>query len=167
MNTLFSNYPPNSKVWVFQADRFLSEDDFARISALCQTFVSQWKAHDIPVIADYKGLYQTFLVFSVSNHGEQTSGCSIDTLLHLIKRLETQFQVSFTNRFVVAYRKTEEAPLELYKHTELVDKLTKGVAPLGFIYNNSLSVLKDLQNNWLIPVEKSWLSTFLPAKQAY
>lgn len=160
----YQNYHPESKVWIYQADRFLNEVEKKEVLAICRSFTAQWNAHGHPLDADVAVFEDLFIVFYVNKNGEPASGCSIDKQLHVVKQLEQQFKISLTNRLVVAYRKTPTSPIEIYKHTVLLDKIAQKELPSsGFIYNNTVTSVQEMNTNWLTPFLQSWMAPLIPA----
>ncbi len=48
---VFKSYPDESRVWIYQADRNLTDDEALRITGQLQEFATQWTAH---IINNYK-----------------------------------------------------------------------------------------------------------------
>ena len=45
MRTSYTSFPSNSKVWVFQSSRLLTESDFETIKKYTDTFLENWDSH--------------------------------------------------------------------------------------------------------------------------
>ncbi len=158
----YKNFHPESKVWIYQASRFLSNEEEADMLLKAKEFTSGWNAHGFALDADVAIFEHLFLVFFVNKEGEPASGCSIDKQLHLVKELEQTYALSFTNRLLVAYRENSHSSIELYKHTDLIEKISQGLKPkTGLMYQNTIITKQAFENQWLIPVSQSWVSGFL------
>lgn len=158
----YQNFHPDSKVWIYQASRFLTNEEETAILLKAKEFTSGWNAHGFALDADVALFEHLFLVFFVNKEGEPASGCSIDKQLHLIKELEQIYHLSLTNRLLVAYRENAQSPIELFKHTDLLDQLNLGVkSKSGLMYQNTIVTKKDFDHQWLIPISQSWISGFL------
>lgn len=152
---VFSDMPPHSRVWIYQADRQLSESEQQRLHELVEPFVEGWQAHGKKLNSRYAFLYNTFLILMVDEGGAMASGCSIDDSVHTIQQLEKELSVDFMNRMVVTYRDGETL-----KHATMNDfwALIKAgrVTQETIVFNNLISSKKDLDENWEVPLSESW-----------
>ncbi len=155
-------FHPQSKVWIYQANRFLAEQEIQDITLLCQNFVKQWEAHGKPLDADFYIFYGLFIVFFVNAQHENASGCSIDKQVALIKFIEEKYSLILTDRLLVAFTTREHNNIKILKHTQLLqaiqdNKISKNI----YIFDNSLHTLQDFKKSWKIPITESWLKNYL------
>src|SRR5690625_7694503 len=71
-------------------------------------FMGEWNAHGDSLTAAYAIPYNRFIVIANDETKVPVSGCSIDTLSHLIKEIEDKFQLGLLNRMLVSYAIGEE-----------------------------------------------------------
>src|SRR5690606_12739531 len=93
-----------NRVWIYQADRFLTDNEVADIDLLLQDFVAQWTAHGSALAGKSRVQYNLFLILEVDEAQTGASGCSIDKSVHFIKSLEQRFSVGFFDRMKVAFK---------------------------------------------------------------
>lgn len=153
----FNQYPENSRVWVYQADRILNNNEVDTIESALKSFVPSWAAHGKNLDASFAILFNTFVVLLVNESSEKASGCSIDSSVKVIKDLGQQLNVNFFDRFAIAFIQGEEfncVTKEQFQH--LVNQNKENL----WVFNNTITSFYDLKNNWLKPFEESWHSTY-------
>jgi hypothetical protein len=149
----FSNYPENSRVWVYQADRILNDGEVDTIEIALKNFVPTWTAHGKHLDASFAILFNTFIVLIVNESLEKASGCSIDSSVKVIKELGQELNINFFDRFAITYIQGEEFNCVTKEQFQaLVNANTENL----WVFNNTITSLKALKQNWLIPFKYSW-----------
>ena len=97
----FPDFPDESEVWIYAADRFLSTSEVSLIQEKLNDFAENWKTHGKSLRADAKVLNDVFVVFATDIQVGSASGCSIDTSVRLMKELCKLINVDFFNRLKV------------------------------------------------------------------
>ncbi|MFN6943920.1 MAG: hypothetical protein ACK4ND_03165 [Cytophagaceae bacterium] len=160
MEVPFNELPPNSKVWIYQSNKELEEHEIEYIKQKTKEFVQTWQSHGRDISAGFSILYNRFLVISASPHSE-ASGCSIDKIVHFIQKTESDLQIKLLDRSFVIY-KTETGfhTISLPKAKEMVasGEIPKSAA----VFNNSITLLEEMENKWEVEIENSWLSKYIP-----
>ena len=77
----FDQLPDDARLWIFPAERPLSESEQAQLLAVVDPFIDQWGAHAVPLTAGREMRYDRFLFVAVDQRQAGPSGCSIDALL--------------------------------------------------------------------------------------
>jgi hypothetical protein len=140
----------NSKLWIFQSDRELTDTDIKLIEGKLLAFIPSWAAHGNNLSADYDIKYNYFVQIMVDQSTFDASGCSIDSMTRVIKELGTELGIDFFNRMNVIV-KSEES-LQLFKALDL-----KNIPVNSFYFDNTIQSTDMLESNWLIPISKGWL----------
>lgn len=99
-----ASFAPQSRVWIYQADRPLSEADIAAINPQLQSFAEQWVSHNRQLKAAGFVLYDRFVVLMVDENAADASGCSIDKSVAFMKRLGAAYERDFFDRMRFTYR---------------------------------------------------------------
>lgn len=158
----FSQFSPNSKVWIYGADRLLTQDEVNIINNKLTAFALGWKAHEMPLTADAGVLHNCFLVFMVDEAGHGASGCSIDKSVHLVKALGEEFNLNFFNRMLVYV--LDGSNVEIYDTNGLKQAINDGKLDKNSLVANSLVQTKQaFEENFWIKLEKSWAARYLVA----
>ncbi len=143
------------RIWIYQADRELNEQEKEHVLAKLDQFISQWHAHGKQLAAWAEVRYGYFIIIAVNEAVALPTGCSIDKSVHLLKELEQELQVSLFDRMQIAYRDGERiriAPRPVF------EKLIAGgeVNRDTIVFNNLIQYSPDLQSEWEVPLSKSW-----------
>jgi predicted GNAT family acetyltransferase len=159
MYTPFENLPEDSKIWIYQSNRKLSDDEVSSITTQCQEFVENWAAHGTSLEASFLLKYNRFIIFAVNQEVQQATGCSIDASVHFIQKLEQEFQIELLDKMNVTYRIGEHIA-----HKTLIDfkKMAKekAVTANTIVFNNLVNTIEEWQDFWEIPASESWHSRF-------
>jgi len=150
----------NSRVWVYQSNRFLSETEVSSIQELGNNFIQQWAAHGASLKANFDVLYNLFIVLAVDEQQALASGCSIDSSVKFIKDLETKFNLNLFDRMQVAYRIDNEIKIcNLSQFEKLAQQNL--VSESTIVFNNMVTSKSDFDKEWEVPLKESWQSRVL------
>lgn len=154
------NMPDNARVWVYQSERILSDDEVNVIEKAGADFITDWAAHGASLKASFDVLYNRFIVIAVDEKQAMASGCSIDKSVQFVKGLEQQLKLNLFDRFQVAYRINGEirgcslSEFEKLATQNIVDANT-------IVFNNMVTTKADFDKSWEIPLKQSWQSRVL------
>lgn len=147
------------KVWIYLSDKELNGDLHQSVLKAGESFVQNWKAHDVPLSASFEIISDRFIVVKVDETQYNASGCSIDKLLRLIKQLETDHQLQLLNRLLVAYK--SDNGIEVVHSTKVKDLLSsKSLNENSLIYNVAASNSVEYET-WEQPLKETWLKKYL------
>jgi hypothetical protein len=159
MNEL-DRFSPDSKVWIYQADRPLEKEEKERIREMGERFAADWSAHGTSLKALFRIQYDRFLIFFVDEGQQEATGCSIDRSVHFIKGLESSFDLELMDRKLVAYR-TDEG-IRTIPFDQLERALKDGeITPDTPVFNNLVRTKKEFETDWEIPLKDSWHARLL------
>jgi hypothetical protein len=148
-------FSENSRVWVYQSDKKLSDSETQQIQIQLDNFAKSWTAHNNQLKAKGEIKYNRFLILIVDEGQAGASGCSIDKSVHFIKDLEQQFNISLLDRFNLAYREGNEVLSAPRQDFETM--LRQGsINTNTIVFNNTVQNLKELQTKWEVPFKDSW-----------
>ena len=82
--------PDNARVWVYQANRPLTEGDVKTIEEALKTALGQWDAHGQPLLASAQVVENRFIVVGVDEGYTLPSGCSIDSSARTVQEIGRQ-----------------------------------------------------------------------------
>ncbi len=149
-----------NRIWIYQADRFLSDDEVVQMSVSLNDFVSTWAAHGSALAGKGSIKYNLFLILEVDESQAGVTGCSIDSSVRFIKGLEQSFGVSFFDRMKVSFKDASDV-VRLVGRDEF-ERLFKSGEITGdtVVFNNLIQQGEELHTNWEIPFRDSWHSRF-------
>lgn len=147
-----------NRVWVYQANRFLSDSEVSEITDLVQEFVASWTAHGSALAGKGTIVDRLFLLLEVDEEVAGVTGCSIDKSVHFIKSLGSKFGIDFFDRMRVSYFDTTNK-LQLVSRDEFQHLVNDGIVKNDtIVFNNLIQSSEELANNWKIPFSQSWHS---------
>lgn len=147
--------PEDSRVWVYQSSRELSDAECAEISASIVPFLDEWTAHKQALRASFRILYNRFIIFLIDEKAAMASGCSIDKSVQFVRNLENSFSLKLLDRMQIAFRKDDT--LSVLSKSDFEKKIQSGEVNANTIVFNNLVVSKsELEQHWEVPLKDSW-----------
>jgi hypothetical protein len=159
----FTHINDSDRVWIYQANRVLNNEEVGIIKASGNEFISSWAAHGKKLHAGVMVLHKLFVIVYMDEKQEKASGCSIDASVHWISALGEDLGINFLERTKVAYV-NEEKTIELVTLEELEKRISLALFDENTeVFNNMVYSGKDLKHSWRSMLKNSWHSRYLPA----
>lgn len=154
MLTLYSELPSHSRVFIYQSDKELNNKELSQIKNLLTDFSTNWQTHGKPVCNSFR-LFNYFICFFVDESSYTTSGCSLDSMVGLIKSIGVKFNIDFFNRNNIAF--IDNMQTKLLSINEFKDLIHLDM----IVYNNLVKTKSEFESSWKSPVQETWLSRYL------
>ena len=155
----FENLPLESRIWIYQSNRKLSDDEIAEIEPALQSFLQNWSAHGAALESSYQIKYNRFIIIAVNQEVQATTGCSIDSSVEFIQSLEKKYNIDLLDKMNVTFKNGEHIA-----HKTLIDfkKMAKdkAVTENTIVFNNLVNTIEEFNENWEIPAGESWHGRF-------
>ncbi len=159
---MLKDYPDNSKIFVFQSNKFISDEGIKLINEKMTTFIEDWTVHGKNLKATFQTITPLFIIVAVDESFAELSGCSKDALTHQIKEIGKELDVDFFDRMMVAYHPNDNE-IALATLADFKAKLQKDeIRQDTMVYNNLIETKADLKQNWQTTVKNSWHKQLLP-----
>lgn len=100
----FESLPPNARAWVFGAGDVLDEGHSKQLLAIVDEYLSQWRAHGVPLECSRDFRDNRFLAIGVDEAATGASGCSIDGLFRTLQAAQGLLGTSLVGGGVMFYR---------------------------------------------------------------
>jgi hypothetical protein len=143
----FPEFNPQSKVWVYTANRKLNDSEQRFVLDEMKIFTESWAAHGSGLKADGVLEHGQFVILAVDESNVNASGCSIDSSVKFIKAIGQELKVDFFDRLNLVIEKNGEFNR---KHiSELKEYADWNV------FNPMITDLNGLRNDWKQEVTKS------------
>lgn len=155
----FNNLPDDARIWIYQANRKLSDDEVAAMTEKTNTFLEQWTAHGADLEAGFEIKYNRFIVIGLNQANASASGCSIDASVHFIQQLEKEFDVDLLDKMNVTFYNGEFIAHKTLKDFKAMAK-AKSVSPKTVVFNNLVNTKAEYDTQWEVPAAESWHSRF-------
>ena len=156
----FKNIPDDSRIWIYQSSKDLSDSDIKIIDNKTTLFLENWKAHGNELQASYLIKERRFLIIAVNERFNPIGGCSIDYSLQLVNDISTTINLDLLDRLSVNYRL--ENNIKSISLRDLKNKIkNKSFSPETIIFNTTVKTKKELSSDFELKISSSWLSKFL------
>lgn len=145
-----------AKIWIYQADRFLTDEEAKAISDKIEVFLEGWNAHGSPLAGKGYIKDNLFVIFEVDEEEVSASGCSIDKSVGFLKSIEQEYGIVLFDRFRIAYldengslKQTDKSGFETLVKQGKVKEDTK-------VYNNTITRVEEMKDRWVLSFKDSW-----------
>ena len=145
----FDKIPQNARIWVYQANRQLTDNEAITIGDYLKPAVNQWAAHGASLLASAKVLHNRFVIIALDQNMNAASGCSIDASTHWFKELGETLNIDFFDRSQAYFDGDEIKTFSVFQSKKAVESGL--LLPETIIFNNNtLEKFSDLSNGWQI-----------------
>ncbi len=151
----YSEIAESSRVWIYQSDRTLTDQEVVFVKQRLLEFCNNWKAHQAHLKSSYQVLHNRFIILLVDEQQLDASGCSIDASVALLKSLEKDYNLDLFNRTIVAYEEEKNIftmPLLSFKKLVKADTI---------VFNNLVTDKSGLEKDWRVAAKDSWHAKWL------
>ncbi|NCD70825.1 ABC transporter ATPase [Mucilaginibacter agri] len=149
-------FSENSRVWIYQADRELSNNEVTELQQQLNSFTQSWTAHNNQLKAAAEIRYNRFIILVVDESQAGASGCSIDKSVNFMKQVEQHYNINLFDRFNLAYRSSNGALLSAPR-AQFEELIKQGAINQDtIVFNNLVQTLADLDTKWEVPFKNSW-----------
>lgn len=157
----FDQLPAHSRVWIYQAERALTEKEIEIVNQRLTRFCEGWNTHGNGMPTSFEIIDKQILVLAVDESGLGASGCSIDSSVKVLRELESLIGVNLTDQGKVSVR-TSSGDLKIFPALGLKSKVQTGeLTQEQEVINPLIRTKADLQQLWQ-PVRNSWLNKYFP-----
>ncbi len=162
MNLEYEQFIPaefnaSSRVWIYQSSRRFFISEALSMENLLTDFVKNWNSHGIPVKGFANLLFGQFIIIMADETATGISGCSTDSSVRLIKKIEELYKVNLFDRQMLAFYVKDN--IQLLPFTQAKYAMQNAfITPDTLYFNNLVTIKEELLSKWIIPVKESWLS---------
>ncbi|MEQ1743941.1 MAG: ABC transporter ATPase [Saprospiraceae bacterium] len=150
-----ADYAPESRVWVYAANRALTDAETQFIREALHDFTRQWTAHNQALRAAAEVFQNQFILLLVDETLAGASGCSIDKSTHVLEALGHQLGIDLFDRMRFAW--VEDDRLRFSDRNGLIASVESSeIQPDTLMVNTLVQTQRDLQEKWLVPFSQSW-----------
>ncbi|MDP4221212.1 MAG: hypothetical protein Q8916_00600 [Bacteroidota bacterium] len=151
----FDQLPDSSRLWIFAANRALSDAEADMLTREMQTFCNSWLAHNTPVTGSAMMKYNQFL-FVAADAASFPSGCSTDEMMRRVRILGETYGVEFFGMPRVQYR--ENGTIRSINRSDFEESAKGGkVTSETKVFDNTLTTLKEFrEGKWELSAKNTW-----------
>ncbi|MEM9417178.1 MAG: hypothetical protein AAF963_02385 [Bacteroidota bacterium] len=161
----FEQLSDEARIWIYQANRSLTQEEQASMLQKALSFLTQWVSHGNPLQSSAALLYDQFLILAVEESFQGATGCAVDASIQFIRSLEQEFKLVLLDRTQIAFRQGDSnvlVPLE-----QLQAQIQQGVITADTLtFDNSITRKVALDEQWLVRAQDAWLSKYFELQPA-
>jgi len=161
----FDQLPDEARVWVYQANRSLSDEEVKVIRELLKPALNQWAAHGQPLLASAQVVDNQFVLIGVDEGYTLPSGCSIDASARTLQEIGRRVNIDFFDRSVAVL--SAEGAVKTFAlpaiKAAVADKL---ITPEGLMINTLVKTKAEFKTNWHVGIANSWLKRYFKSERA-
>lgn len=149
------------RVIVYPASRPFSAKESKIITEKIYDFLTSWAAHGKPLSSSFKIEKNQFIVVCVDEEKEAASGCSIDSLGNVMRKLDQEFQLGLFDRMKASFIENGEVKtlkLQDFRNGLKNGEISENIEVFDFSKDSYISFLSD----FLLPLKRSWANIYLP-----
>jgi hypothetical protein len=155
----FNEMPLSSRIWIYQSDNKIQDQDLIKIKTKLIEFLKNWTAHGDGLKSSFDIKYNRFLIIALNEKSTKASGCSIDACVHFIQKIEKDYGLNLLDKMNVAFKQGDYISYKSIVEFKILIK-NKSVSKNTIVFNNLVVDIEDYNNNWEVPALKSWHSRF-------
>lgn len=156
----FNTLPEESRVWIYQANRSFTDEEITEIESKLNVFIENWTAHGSDLQSGYLIKYKRFIIIALNQNLNKATGCSIDASVHFIQQLEKDYNIDLMDKMNVSYKQGDYIAYKTLIDFKKMAK-DKAVSKNTIVFNNLVTNIAELNENWEVPASESWHSRFL------
>jgi len=156
-NPPFPAFPDDASLWIYVADRALSNEEQTRLLERLQPFFAQWTAHGHRVRGEALILHDRFLLVAGFVPDGELSGCGIDASIQAIKEAFAALPTGFLPALDVLFRDGDgvirSVPRPVFRRLVRSGAVTAATT----IFDPSITTVKALrEGGFEKPAGRSW-----------
>ena len=156
----FKTLPESARVWIYQSNRSLTEEELMEIRQDLDTFLERWTAHGNDLKAGYEIKYKRFIIIALDQNSQNATGCSIDASVHFIQGLEKKYDILLLDKMNVSYKQGAYVAYKSLVDFKAMAK-QKAISKNTIVFNNLVTNKGEYLEHWEVPASESWHARFL------
>lgn len=156
------NFSAASKIWVYPITATLETAQRGLVEQRLNEFLSQWKAHGVPVSGAFQIVDNRFVVLSADSNCASASGCSIDSMLKAVVEALKSADTELADFANVYYR--ENGTIQEVSRMEFADLKSSGkiTAQTEVFDLTPANLGVFLSRGLALPFKDSWHAKYFP-----
>lgn len=150
--------PGESRVWIYQSSRKLTDEEVARVEDTLQKFCSSWQTHGADVRGSFLVKENLFIQIIALEPADGVSGCSIDSSVAVMKQIEQDLGISLFDRQTVAWEK-EGNMILTPMHEFWAMRKAGQIDDQTVVFDNLVKTWSEARQKWRTTFAQSWHST--------
>ena len=149
----FGDLPDDARLWVFAASHPIGADGETDLLATVDQWLSEWKAHGMPLHCAREWRESRFLAIGVDQNTEGASGCSIDALFRVLQGLERTLGTRLLAGGRVFYRNEEG---QVVCTDRAFFRKLSGIHDETRVFDTTITTVGEYRRAFERPLRESW-----------
>ncbi|MEZ4904204.1 MAG: hypothetical protein R2822_21850 [Spirosomataceae bacterium] len=148
-----------ARVWVYQANRTLADDEVGTLTETLKAALEGWEAHGQALTASGKVFQNRFVVIAVDESKELPSGCSIDKSVHWLQEIGPRLGVDFFDRslaYIDEHGRLQTVAVSGIKNAVATEEIT----PSTIVFDNTVATKAQWMSRWKTRADHTWLKRY-------
>lgn len=148
-------FSDTSKIWIFQANRTMTQEDLTLVGSTLSGFCAEWTSHGAPMKSTFWIEYDRFVMVALDESEAVVSGCGQDKLIHVFQNFGATLGIDFFDRLQTIYFEgslLKEARLHEFWGLRKANVISNDT----LVFDNTVKNLGEWKEKWLVPFAKSW-----------
>jgi hypothetical protein len=155
----FDELPEESRIWIYQSNRKLADNEVADIASSLESFLMAWSAHGQPLEASFIIKYNRFIILAVNDQKHAPTGCSIDASVAVIQKTEQQYGIELLDKMNVTFKTGDFIAFKTLTDFKKLVK-DKSVNENTIVFNNLVNTIGEWNDYWEVEAKDSWHNRF-------
>ncbi len=152
----FNDLPDDARLWAYNTERTLTDDEAARLETALKSFLETWAAHGSQLTVGYKLLEARFILVGVDESKVGPSGCSIDELVRFLRDLDTTLGVRIIDAPDICFRRN--GSIQCVTRGEFSKLAAEHVVDAEtIVFDRTIGRVGDYRTGrWEVPAGNAW-----------
>jgi len=155
----FNNLPDSARVWIYQSNREFNKEELNKINEILKEFNNTWNNHGEGLKSSFIVKHNQFIVLGIDENHHEASGCSIDSSVQVMKKIENEFGVELFDRMKTAFKIGKNINIVSLADFQKYVKAGK-INQDTIVFNNMVNTVGDFKLKWEVVANDSWHSRF-------
>ena len=162
----FSDIDLQARVWVYQANRTLTDSEVGIITETLKASLDTWEAHGKRLTASGKVFEHRFIVIAVDERDELPSGCSIDKSVHWLQEIGHRMNIDFFDRSLVYF--DDQDQIQAIPVPKIKQAVTDEVISSGtIVFDNQVTTKAQWMKKWKTAASNTWLNRYFSEQTSF
>ncbi|GAA3937446.1 hypothetical protein [Hymenobacter algoricola] len=155
----FDHLPDSARIWIYQANRPLTEAEVTGLEPALARFAEAWTSHGRTLQASAAVLHRQFLIIGLDEAVADASGCSIDASVRFVREVEQAVGVELLEKSQLAF--LIDGQVQLLSRSALRPAVAAGtLTPETLYFDITVAQRAHLQQAWPAPAAATWLAKY-------
>lgn len=147
------------KVLIYPASRPITAREVKEITEKLYDFLPGWNAHGKGLTSSFKIDYSQFIIITVDEEKVQASGCSMDALNGIMRKIDTAYGLGLFDRMKACYM--EDGEVKTLKLADFRNAVKAGeISHEAEVFDFSKDTYVNYLSDFKLPLRRSWAGIY-------